>query len=90
MNAIYQTADSRLAAFILVKGFPLQGTETKFRGSDDRVMLTFEIDADTLAGLKRDFFEGGLVPALTYANACKEIMHCIREARELSREAVQN
>jgi len=86
----YATADSRLAAFLLTRGVPLKGTETKYRGEEDRVMLLFDVDEDRLASLKREFFEGAEAPALTLLNHAKSVMHAIREARELARESVQN
>jgi hypothetical protein len=84
----YNTQDSRLAAFFLINGIPFVGTETRFQDDDDRVLLQFRIDdEEKFAQLKRDFFEGGLVPALAFANAMKSVMHAIREARELSRSS---
>jgi hypothetical protein len=86
----YQTQDSRLAAFFLVNGFTLAGTELRYQDEDDRVLLTFNIDdEEKFAQLKRDFFEGGKVPALAYANHLKFVMHAIREARELARAAAR-
>lgn len=87
---IYQTQDSRLAAFFILHGIPLQGTELRYQDKEERVLLRFVIeDEDKFAQLKRDFFEGGLVPALAYANSLKSTMHAIREARELAREAAK-
>lgn len=83
----YSTSDSRLAAFFVLRGCPLTGTETRYQNDDERVYLIFDItDESQFTQLKRDFFEGGAVPALAFANAMKSIMHTIREARELSRE----
>lgn len=84
---IYSSADSRLAAFLIVKGTSLAGTETKYQGDEDRVHLLFNVEEDQIARLKREFFEGGQVEALAYANAQKFVMHTIREARELARES---
>jgi len=84
----YQTQDSRLAAFFLINGIPFEGTETRCQEEDDRVLLRFRIDdEEKFAQLKRDFFEDGLVPALAFANSMKSVMHLIREARELARDA---
>ena len=83
---IYSTADSRLAAFLQVRGVTLSGTETRYQGEEDRVHLLFNVDDSRIAELKREFFEGGQVPALEFANNMKQIMHTIREARELARE----
>jgi hypothetical protein len=84
----YQTQDSRLAAFFLTNGIPLFGTEVRYQDEDDRVLLTFDIqDEAQFVQLKRQFFEGGTVPALQFANHLKFIMHAIREARELARQA---
>ena len=82
----YSTADSRLAAFLVVRGCPLQGTETRYSGDEDRVHLLFSVDEDQITRLKREFFEGA-DHALELLNAHKMIMHTIREARELAREA---
>lgn len=83
----YSTQDSRLASFLMINGVKLEGTELKYQDEDDRVLLRFIIeDEDKFAELKRQFFEGGLVPALAYANAMKSTMHMIREARELARQ----
>lgn len=83
----YATQDSRLAAFFLVNGIPFEGTETRYQDEDDRVLLRFVIeDEEKFSQLKRDFFEGGSVPALAFANSMKSVMHLIREARELARE----
>ena len=76
-----------LAAFLQVRGIPLAGTDTRYSGDEDRVHLLFEVDEDKITGLKREFFEGGEVPALEFANCMKSTMHAIREARELAREA---
>ena len=84
---VYSTADSRLAAFLQVRGIPLSGTETRFQGEDDRVHLRFEVDEARIVELKREFFEGGQVPALEFANFMKSTMHAIREAREIARDA---
>ena len=83
---IYQTADSRLCAFLIVRGCSLAGTETKYQGEEDRVHFLFNVDEDKITGLKREFFEGGEVPALEFANVMKSTMHAIREAREIARE----
>jgi len=88
---IYTTQDSRLGAFLLIHNVPFEGTELRYQGEDDRVLLRFIIkDEGELQKLKRDFFEGGTVPALAYSNAMKTVMHAIREARELAREAAQS
>lgn len=84
---IYQTADSRLAAFLQVRGVALAGTETRYQGDEDRVHMIFNVDDDKIAELKRDFFENGQVCALEFANSMKNIMHLVREARELARES---
>jgi hypothetical protein len=86
MNIQYQTADSRLAAFLQVRGVPLFGTETRYQGEEDRVHLLFEVDDKRIAELKREFFEGASAPALELLNAHKATMHTIRQARELARE----
>lgn len=85
--ATYSTADSRLASFLIIRGCPLQETETRFSGDEDRVHLIFTVAEDQIAALKREFFEGGQVPALEFANQMKFVMHTIREARELSRNS---
>ena len=87
MKIQFSTGDSRLAAFIQARGIPLTGTETKYLGDDDRVHLLFEVEQDEITGIKRDFFEGGSCPALELLNCHKAVMHTIREARELAREA---
>lgn len=84
---IYQTADSRLAAFLLVRGCSLAGTETRYQGEEDRVHFLFNVDEDKIATLKREFFEGAEAPALPILNEHKRAMHLVREARELAREA---
>lgn len=84
---LYATQDTRMAGYFLVKELPLLGTEVKYQADDDRVYLQFDIPENTLTELKREFFEGGAVPALAYANCLKTVMHCVREARELAREA---
>lgn len=84
---VYSTADSRLAAFLQVRGVALTGTETRYQGQEDRVHLLFEVDEHRIAELKREFFEGASAPALEILNFHKATMHCIREARELSRES---
>ena len=86
---VYSTADSRLASFIQVRGVSLQGTDTRYQGDEDRVHLLFEVEEDQITSLKREFFEGGQVPALEFANVMKSTMHAIREARELARESAQ-
>jgi hypothetical protein len=83
----YSTADSRLAAFLQVRGVALVGTETRYQGDEDRVHLLFEVDERRIAELKREFFEGAACPALELLNFHKATMHCIREARELARES---
>jgi hypothetical protein len=85
----YSTADSRLASFFVVRGHPLRGTDTRYQGDEDRVHLLFDIEEDKLTSLKREFFEGGQVPALEFANSMKALMHAIREARELARESAR-
>lgn len=85
--ARYSTADSRLASYIQVRGVPLVGTETRYQGEEDRVHLVFEVDETLITQLKREFFEGATSPALELLNLHKATMHCIREARELAREA---
>jgi hypothetical protein len=82
----YATQDTRMAAYFMLKEMPFLGTETKHQNDDDRVYLMFDIPENTLVELKRDFFEGGQVPALLYANFLKQTMHVVREARELARE----
>ena len=84
---IYSTADSRLAAFLQVRGVALHGTETRYQGEEDRVHLLFNVDENKIAELKRAFFEGAECPALELLNFHKSTMHTIREARELSRES---
>jgi len=83
----YSTADSRLAAFLQVRGVPLFGTEVRYQGEEDRVHLLFNVEDNKIAELKREFFEGGQCPALELLNFHKSTMHCIREARELARES---
>ena len=84
---IYSTSDSRLAAHLLVRGCELTGTETRYVGDDDRVHLQFNVDDEKITALKREFFENGQVPALEFANAMKQVMYLVRQAREMSREA---
>ena len=84
---VYSTSDSRLASFLQIRGVALQGTDTRYSGDEDRVHLLFEVNEDQITGLKREFFEGGQVPALEFANVMKSTMHAIREARELARES---
>jgi hypothetical protein len=84
---VYSTADSRLAAFLQVRGVVLHGTETRYQGDEDRVHLLFNVDENRIAELKREFFEGGQCAALELLNFHKATMHCIREARELARES---
>lgn len=86
---VYSTSDSRLGAFIIARGTPLAGTDTRYQGDEDRVHLLFNIDEDALTSLKREFFEGGACPALELLNQHKFVMHSIREARELAREATR-
>lgn len=86
---VYSTADSRLASYFLLSGYQLEGTEVRSFKDDDRVMLRFEIEESDLARLKREFFESEKGPFLAYANFQKFTMHCIREARELSRESAR-
>lgn len=90
MTTIYRTADSRLAAFLLSNGLSLAGTELTFHGEEDRVYLLFNVDEAKILELKRNFFEGASCPALEFANNCKHIMHCIRQCRELARDAAQS
>ena len=78
-----------MAAYFLLKGLPFMSTEIKYQNEDDRVYLQFDVPADKLTELKRNFFEGGEVSALAYANAMKQMMHVVREARELARESAQ-
>lgn len=84
---LYQTADSRLASYLQVRGVPLFGTEIRYQGEEDRVHLLFNVDENKIAELKREFFEGAVAPALELLNAHKSTMHQIREARELARES---
>jgi hypothetical protein len=86
---LYVTQDTRMAAYFLLKGLPLLGTEIKYQQDDERVYLQFEIPDEALTGLKRDFFENAEVPALAYANSLKSCMHIVREARELARESLR-
>ena len=86
---VYSTSDSRLASFLQIRGVALQGTDTRYQGEEDRVHLLFEVNEDQITGLKREFFEGGQVPALEFANVMKSTMHAIREARELARESAR-
>lgn len=83
----YSTGDSRLSAFLIIRGCNLVGTETRMQGEEDRVHFLFNVDEARIAELKREFFEGGQVPALEYGNSMKQCMHLVREARELAREA---
>lgn len=83
----YSTADSRLCAFLIVRGCELTGTETRYVGEDDRVYFLFKVEEDKITSLKRDFFELGAAPALELLNAHKQAMHLVREARELARES---
>lgn len=84
----YSTQDSRLSAFFMFHNIPFIGTEIRCQDEDDRVLLRFRIDdEEKFAQLKRDFFEGGRIPALAFANLLKSTMHIIREARELARES---
>lgn len=86
-NNFYLTQDSRLASFLVIHGMSLDGTEIRYQGEEDRVMLRFNVpDEQVLLNLKREFFEGGKVPALAFSNTMKATMHIIREARELARE----
>jgi hypothetical protein len=84
---VYSTADSRLCAFLIVRGCSLAGTETKYQGDEDRVHFLFNVDEDKITGLKREFFEGAACPALELLNQHKFVMHQVREARELARES---
>lgn len=84
---IYSTADSRLSAFLMIRGCNLVGTETRYLGEEDRVHFQFEVDENQIAQLKREFFEGAVAPALELLNAHKSAMHLVRQARELAREA---
>lgn len=84
---VYSTADSRLCAFLLVRGCNLTGTETLYRGDEDRVHFLFEVDENHITDLKREFFEGASAPALPLLNEHKRSMHLVREARELARQA---
>lgn len=86
---VYSTSDSRLGAFIIARGTPLAGTDTRYQGDEDRVHLLFEIEEDKITGLKREFFENGQCPALELLNQHKFVMHSIREARELARESAR-
>ncbi len=84
----YSTQDSRLSAFFMLHEIPFIGTEIRYQDEEDRVLLRFRIDdEEKFSKLKRDFFEGGVVPALAFANLLKSTMHIIREARELARDA---
>jgi len=84
----YSTQDSRLGAFLILNGVPFTGTEIRYQNEEDRVLLRFDItDEEQFARLKREFFEDGQVPALRYANQMKSVMHAIREAREIARDA---
>lgn len=83
----YSTGDSRLSAFLMVRGCTIAGTETRQQGEEDRVHFLFNVDDARIAELKREFFEGGQVAALEYANFMKQCMHLVREARELARES---
>jgi hypothetical protein len=83
----YSTGDSRLSAFLMIRGCAFTGTETRDQGNEDRVHFLFEVEETRIAELKREFFELGLVPALEYANSMKYCMHVVREARELARES---
>lgn len=86
-NTQYSTADSRLCAFLLVRGCELTGTETRYQGEEDRVHFLFKVDEDKITTLKREFFEGAEAPALPLLNEHKRSMHLVREARELARES---
>lgn len=86
---VYQTADSRLCAFLIVRGCSLAGTETKYQGDEDRVHFLFNVDESTITALKREFFEGAAAPALELLNSHKFVMHTVREARELARESAR-
>ena len=83
----YSTADSRLSAFLLVRGCSLVGTETRIQGEEDRVHFIFIVDENKITELKREFFEGGEARALELLNEHKRCMHLVREARELARES---
>ena len=83
----YSTGDSRLSAFLIIRGCNLVGTEIRYQGEEDRVHLLFNVDENKIAELKREFFEGAVAPALELLNAHKSTMHQIREARELARES---
>ena len=85
----YVTQDTRMAAYFVLKGLPILGTETKYQQDDERVYLQFEVPEEALTRLKRDFFEGAEVPALAYANSMKSCMHIVRQARELARESTR-
>jgi hypothetical protein len=85
----YQTADSRLCAFLMVRGCSLVGTDTRYQGDEDRVHFLFNVDEDKITQLKREFFELGQAPALELLNAHKQAMHLVREARELARESAR-
>jgi hypothetical protein len=86
----YATSDSRLAAFFLLHGVKFENTEVLDKNGDDRVSLRFSFESEErLAELKRGFFEGATVPALTFANSLKTTMHMIRQAREMAREGRQ-
>jgi hypothetical protein len=86
---VYSTSDSRLAAFLIVRGCPLQGTDTRYQGDEDRVHLLFEVNEDQITGFKREFFEGAACPALELLNQHKFVMHQVRSARELARESLR-
>lgn len=85
----YRTADSRLCAFLMVRGCSLIGTDTQYQGDEDRVHFLFNVDEDAITQLKREFFELGVAPALELLNAHKQAMHLVREARELARAAAR-
>lgn len=89
MRIQYQTADSRLAAFLITRGIALAGTETKYQGEEDRVHFLFDVDETVITGLKREFFEGASCPALELLNQHKFVMHQVRSARELARESAR-
>lgn len=84
---VYSTSDSRLSAFLMSRGLSLAGTDTRYRGDEDRVHMLFNVDEDQITSLKREFFEGAAAPALELLNFHKQVMHTVREARELARES---
>lgn len=73
----------------MLKEVPFTGTEIKYQQDDERVYLGFDVPEGQLTELKREFFEGACVPALSYANFLKQTMHIVREARELARESAR-